>query len=123
MVATWATFAPCFLWIFLGRPTSSGFAGTSGWGLRCRRITAAVVGVIANLARDVRASRRCSNGSVTSAWWAAPSRCAIWSSVDVFAVLVAVVSFVGLWRLKWKVIPVVAASAFAGLVVNGLFKG
>ena len=26
-------------------------------------------------------------------------------------------------RLKWKVIPVVAASAFAGLVVNGLFKG
>jgi hypothetical protein len=34
--------------------------------------------------------------------------------------VVAAVSFVGLWRLKWKIIPVVAASAVAGLVVKGV---
>jgi uncharacterized membrane protein YjjB (DUF3815 family) len=47
----------------------------------------------------------------------------VWSSVDIFAVVVATVSFGGLWRLKWKIIPVVAASALAGFVVNGLIKG
>ena len=47
----------------------------------------------------------------------------VWSSVDVFAVVVATVSFVGLWRFRWKIIPVVAARAIAGLVVNGLIKG
>jgi len=29
------------------------------------------------------------------------------------------VSFVGLWRFKWQIIPVVAASALAGLIVKG----
>ena len=44
----------------------------------------------------------------------------VWSSVDPFAVVVAAVGFVGLWRLRWKVVPVIAASAAAGLVVKGM---
>ena len=43
----------------------------------------------------------------------------VWSSLDGFALVVAAVSFVGLWRLHWKVLPVIGASALAGLIVNG----
>jgi hypothetical protein len=43
----------------------------------------------------------------------------VWSSVDPFAVVVATVSFVGLWRFRWKVVPVVLVSALAGLIVRG----
>ena len=121
-VVTWATFAPCFLWIFLGAPYIERLRGNVRMGAALQTVTAAVVGVIANLAvtfavhtlfervRDVAAV----GGTIPVP---------VWSSVDVFAVVVAVVSFVGLWRLKWKIIPVVAASAFAGFVVNGLIKG
>ena len=44
----------------------------------------------------------------------------VWSELDPFAVAVAVVAFIGLWRLGWRVAPVIAASAAAGLVVKGL---
>ena len=40
----------------------------------------------------------------------------VWSSLDVFAVVVASVCFVGLWRLRWSVVPVVIGSAAAGLI-------
>jgi hypothetical protein len=38
------------------------------------------------------------------------------SSADWFSIGVAAVAFVGLWRYRWNVIPVVAASALAGLI-------
>ncbi len=44
----------------------------------------------------------------------------VWSEVDLFAVAVAVIAFVGLWRLHWRVVPVIVASGAAGLVVKGL---
>ena len=46
----------------------------------------------------------------------------VWSSVDLFAVVVASVAFVGLWRFRWKVVPVIAASAAAGLVGEGTVR-
>jgi chromate transporter len=91
-------------------------------GAALQTITAAVVGVIAHLAvtfavrtlfEQVRAV------DVMGGTIQVP----VWSSVNIFAVVVATVSFVGLWRLKWKIIPVVAASAVAGFVVKGLIKG
>jgi chromate transporter len=45
----WVTFVPCFLWIFLGRPTSSNSAAMNG-SRALSAVTAAVVGVILNLA-------------------------------------------------------------------------
>ncbi len=37
MLTTWVTFVPCFLWIFLGRPSSSGCGTTSRSQAPCRR--------------------------------------------------------------------------------------
>jgi chromate transporter len=44
----------------------------------------------------------------------------VWSSVDWFAASVAAISFLGLWKFRWNVIPVVAGSAAAGLVYKVL---
>lgn len=48
-VALWATFVPCFLWIFLAAPHLEGLAGRPRLSGALKAITAAVVGVILNL--------------------------------------------------------------------------
>ncbi len=50
ILATWVTFAPCFLWIFLGAPYIEALRGNRALGGALSAITAAVVGVILNLA-------------------------------------------------------------------------
>ena len=50
MLTTWVTFVPCFLWIFLGAPFVEGLRGNRALGGALAAITAAVVGVILNLA-------------------------------------------------------------------------
>jgi chromate transporter len=115
IVVTWATFAPCFLWIFLGAPFIEHLRTNQRITEALSAITAAIVGVVLNLAvwfgiqtlfeqvRDVYV-------------FGGPIPVPVWSSVVWFAVVVATISFVGLWKFRWKVIPVVLASAAAGLV-------
>ena len=119
-VAVWATFAPCFLWIFLGAPYIEGLRGNRRLAAALETVTAAVVGVIANLAvtfaiatlfEQVGTARLLGRFDVPSP---------VWSSIDVFAATIAAVAFVGLWRFGWKVLPVIGASALAGLLWYGL---
>jgi chromate transporter len=49
-LVTWVTFVPCFLWIFLGAPHIEALRGNVRLSAALTAITAAVVGVIANLA-------------------------------------------------------------------------
>jgi chromate transporter len=114
-VAVWATFAPCFLWIFLGAPYLERIRGNVRLASALQTVTAAVVGVIANLAvtfgvvtlfREVRIAQ------VLGGEFPVP----VWSEVDPFAVAVAGVAFVGLWRFRWRIVPVILASAVAGIV-------
>jgi chromate transporter len=118
-VAVWATFAPCFLWVFLGAPSIERIRGDVRLASALQTVMAAVVGVIANLAvtfaavtlfRSVR----------TVAFLGGHLRVPVWSEVDLFAVAVAVIAFVCLWRLRWRVVPVIVAAGVAGLVVRGL---
>jgi chromate transporter len=115
IVVTWATFAPCFLWILLGAPLIEHLRRNQRLTNALSTVTAAIVGVVLNLAvwfgihtlfDDVRAVNA----------FGGPTPVPVWSSLDRFAVGVALVSFVGLWRFRWNVIPVVLASAAAGLV-------
>jgi chromate transporter len=118
-VATWATFAPCFLWIFLGAPYVERLRGNVRLAAALQTITAAVVGVIANLAVWFAIHtlfHRVENVTILGG----PVPRPVLSSVDWFAVAVAVVAFVGMQRFKWKLVPVVAASAVAGLIINGV---
>ncbi len=50
LLATWVTFVPCFLWIFLGAPFIERLRGNRALAGALSAITAAVVGVILNLA-------------------------------------------------------------------------
>jgi chromate transporter len=119
LVATWATFAPCFLWIFLGAPFVETLRGKDRLSAGLHAITAAIVGVILNLAlwfaiHTLFTSVR----DVTVA--GGPVPVPVWSSIDWFAVLVAGVAFVGLWRYRWNVLWVVAGSALAGLIYQAV---
>jgi chromate transporter len=114
-VAVWATFAPCFLWIFLGAPYLERIRGNVRLASALQTVTAAVVGVIANLAVTfgvVTLFREVRVGHVLGGEFPLP----VWSEVDPFAVTVAGVAFVGLWRFRWRIVPVILASALAGIV-------
>ena len=50
LLTTWVTFVPCFLWIFLGAPYIESLRGNRALSAALSGITAAVVGVILNLA-------------------------------------------------------------------------
>ena len=49
-LVTWVTYVPCFIWIFLGAPHIEALRGHRRLSAALTAITAAVVGVIANLA-------------------------------------------------------------------------
>ncbi|HEX6013139.1 MAG TPA: chromate efflux transporter, partial [Geminicoccaceae bacterium] len=50
VLTTWVTFMPCFLWIFLGAPFVETLRGNKALSAALATITAAVVGVVLNLA-------------------------------------------------------------------------
>jgi chromate transporter len=115
LVVTWATFAPCFLWIFLGAPYVEVLRGNRRLASALSGVTAAVVGVVLNLALvlgintlfdQVRAVEMLGNAIPVP----------VWSSVDVFALVIAVASFVAMWRFKVHVLWVVGVAAAVGIV-------
>ena len=118
-VAVWATFAPCFLWIFVGAPYIERLRGNEPLAGALSAITAAVVGVIANLAvlfAIVTLFDEVSDGSLGFVTFPLPR----WASIDWFAAAVTAVAFVGMWRWRWKVLPVVTGCAAAGLVYRAV---
>jgi chromate transporter len=119
LVTVWATFAPCFLWIFLGAPYIEKLRGHRGLNAALSAVTAAVVGVILNLAVAFTVTvlfERIAQGSVFGMTYPLPQ----WSSLDLFAGLVALVAFVALWRLRANVLWIIAGSALAGLAYRVL---
>jgi chromate transporter len=101
LITTWATFVPCFLFVFLGAPHVEKLRSQPRLGAALTAVTAAVVGVILNL--GVKFS--------THALWPAPD-----FQFDAFVAVVAVAAFVALQRFKAGLIQVIAACALSGLV-------
>ena len=99
-ITTWTTFVPCFLWIFLGAPHIEQLRGNTKLNAALSAVTAAVVGVILNLAVSFGEQVLC------------PNRL----RVDWFAVVIALGAFFVLWRYKWNVIAVVLGSGALGLL-------
>ncbi len=62
LLATWVTFAPCFLWIFVGAPFIEHLRGNKALNGALSAITAAVVGVDPQSGDLVRDPRRVSRG-------------------------------------------------------------
>jgi chromate transporter len=114
-VTTWATFAPCFLWIFLGAPYIERLRGNKPLNSALAGVTAAVVGVIANLALSfaiVALFSEVNTGEVLGFTYPAPAL----DSVDLYALALAAFGFIAIWRFKVNVLYVIAACALAGLI-------
>src|SRR5262245_31541978 len=65
LLATWVTFTPCFLWIFLGAPFVETLRGNKALNAALSAITAAVVGVVLTSPSGLR----------STACFARPCRC------------------------------------------------
>jgi chromate transporter len=118
-VTVWATFAPCFLWIFLGAPYIEKLRGNRLLDGALSAVTAAVVGVILNLAVTfgiVTLFDSVRTGRFLGATFPLPQL----TSLDTFALIVAVAGFVTLWRYRVSVLWVVGLSGVAGLVYRVL---
>ena len=50
MLTTWATFVPCYLWVLVGGPYVEALRGNKSLHTAMSSITAAIVGVVLNLA-------------------------------------------------------------------------
>ncbi|MCJ2010453.1 chromate efflux transporter [Methylobacterium sp. J-092] len=117
LLTTWVTFAPCFLWIFVGAPYVERLRGDRALAGALSAITAAVVGVILNLA----------------VWFALHTLFArlepvalgpirlelpVLASLNPWALVLAVAALAAVFRLKAGVIPTLAACAAAGILLH-----
>jgi chromate transporter len=116
-VTTWVTFAPCFLWIFTFAPWLERMENARWLKGGLAALTAAVVGVIANLSvwffiHVIFASVDEVQAGVLRL--SVP----VWSSLDWRAALVAGVSALLLFRLRWNVIQVLCVAGLGALALG-----
>ena len=119
LLTTWVTFAPCFLWIFLGGPYVEALRGNKAISAALSAITAAVVGVILNLAlwfalhvvfHEVRRFELFGVGPDLP----------ILTSLDWRAALLAAAAMIAMLRFKAGMLPTLAACALAGVLLGYL---
>ena len=115
MLTTWVTFMPCFLWIFLGAPFVERLRGNRALAGALRSITAAVVGVVLNLA--IWFAIHTLFGRVeTMAAGPVQLDLPVPASVDPAALLLSVAAMIAIFRHKAGPLPVLLACAAAGLL-------
>ena len=118
LLTTWVTFTPCFLWIFVGAPFAEALRGNRALSAALSAITAAVVGVILNLAvwfavhtlfREVREVR-----------WLGPLTVdmPVPASLNRAALTLTLGAIVAVFRFKMGVIPVLGVCAAAGALLH-----
>jgi chromate transporter len=122
LLTTWVTFTPCFLWIFLGAPFVEALRGNQALGGALSAITAAVVGVILNLAIwfalhvifrelvEVRALGMTLEAPVLG-------------TVNLPALALSVGAVLAVFRFKIGMVPILVASALLGLCWHLLATG
>ena len=116
-ITTWVTFVPCFYWIFLGAPYIERLRGNKQLTAALSTITAAVVGVVMNLA--VWFAVHTLFGKVDTVK-VGPGQllkltAPVWSTIDWGAVLIATLAM--LLTVHWKrgMVTTLAACVVVGL--------
>lgn len=117
LLTTWVTFIPCFLWIFLGAPFIERLRDNRALTAALTAITAAVVGVILNLA----------------VWFALHVvfdelrrvvalglnlDLPVWSSLNFAAAVLVLAALLATFRFRLGPVTVLAGCALAGLALN-----
>jgi chromate transporter len=100
LMTTWVTFVPTYLFILLGAPYVERVRGDVRLKSALAAVTAAVVGVILNLA----------------VWFALQTVFPAHAAVDGFTLVVGIAALVALERFKVGIVPVVLAGGALGLI-------
>jgi chromate transporter len=119
LLATWVTFTPCFLWIFLGAPFVEALRDNKIIDGALSAITAAVVGVILNLAiwfalhtifRDVTPIRA----------YGLSFDMPVPASVDAWALVLSLAAVLAIFRFKAGMIPTLAGCCGVGMLLYAI---
>lgn len=116
LLTLWVTFVPCFFWIFLGAPYIEALRGNKALSAALTAITAAVVGVVMNLALWFALHVIFSAVHRVGFGMEVP----VLSSLDWRAALLAAAAMVAMLKLKIGMLPTLAGSALAGLALLAL---
>ena len=117
VLTLWVTFAPCFAFVFLGAPAIERIREKRALAAALTAITAAVVGVIANLAlwfglRVVFAELQ------PLAWGPLSLEVPVPASLDALALAIALVAALALFRFELGVLRTLALCSAIGLVLR-----
>jgi chromate transporter len=112
LLVTWVTFTPCFLWVFLGAPYVEALRGARALNAALSAVTAAVVGVILNLAVwfAIHVIFR-----KTIPWYGLDLP--VLGSLDPFAAALALAAAFALFRFKIGVVPTLLGCSLAGMLL------
>jgi chromate transporter len=116
LLATWVTFVPCFLWIFLGAPFIERMRSNAALSGAMSAITAAVVGVVLNLAiwfaihTIFRQVRPFAAGPVH---FDMP----VLASIDLWALAISAAAIVAIFRLKAGIFATLGGASLAGIAL------
>jgi chromate transporter len=119
MITTWVTFVPCFLFVLLGAPYIERLRSNRSIGAALTGITAAVVGVIANLAiyfaihTLFSETKSIDNGPLE---FSLP----VLDSLQWEPLVVTGLACWLLFARRWSVLRTLGVCAIAGLVVTGI---
>ncbi|QTP53242.1 chromate efflux transporter [Billgrantia sulfidoxydans] len=117
ILTTWVTFVPCFLWIFLGAPYVERLRDNAALSGAMTAITAAVVGVVLNLA--VWFGLHVVFAEVGE-WRGAGLRLLIpdVASLDLAALVLSVAALLAIFRFGVGMLKVLGACALAGVLLS-----
>jgi chromate transporter len=114
LLTTWVTFVPCFVWIFIGAPFVERLRENAALASALGAITAAVVGVIGNLAIWFALHFLFARTLATSIGFDRPD----WTSFQPAAALLSGVAIVMLFALKRSVFETLGLCALGGLILK-----
>jgi chromate transporter len=120
LLTTWVTFTPCFLWIFLGAPFAEKLRANRALSAALTAITAAVVGVVLNLAVWFALHtlfRKVVEFSEGPFRFDLPD----FASIDLAACVLAAAALVAIFRFKLGTPVVLAGCAAAGIAWWAIF--
>jgi chromate transporter len=117
LLATWVTFTPCFLWIFVGAPYIEALRGNKALAGALSAITAAVVGVILNLSIWF-ALHTLFRHTVPIQGYGLSFDAPVLNSVDFPALALSVAAATAIFRFNVGMLVVLAASCITGVLLR-----